>query len=111
MEHFVSPQTAKQMCKIDINPESFHRKFDGIMKQIPLHLKKSWSDKKKLKKIHRLLGEGKFAEYLTEEDVDESDFDSDEDEDEDEYKEYLSSEDSSTEDDKKEQTSNKIIKK
>ena len=55
-------------------------------------------------KIHRLLGEGKFAEYLTEEDVDESDFDSDEDEDED--REYFSSEDSSTEDEKKQDLPN-----
>ena len=34
LEHPISAQTAKQMTKVDLNHTSFHRKFDGVLKEI-----------------------------------------------------------------------------
>ena len=51
MEHLVSGTTAKEMTKIDLNHTSFHRKFDGVLKNVNFKFKKGDNDEKKMFKI------------------------------------------------------------
>ena len=37
----VSEQTAREMCKVDLNHTTFHRKFDGKLEMIHLELEKT----------------------------------------------------------------------
>jgi hypothetical protein len=69
MKYFVSEKTAHEMTKIDMNHHSFHRKFDGKMKKINLGFKSKYSDEKKMVKAFGILGYGKIADYLDDEDV------------------------------------------
>lgn len=71
-EHLVSERTAKEMTDLDLNYYSFHRKFDGKMKMIDLHLKPDWKTSKKIRKVNDILGYGGIDEYVSDEDVDES---------------------------------------
>ena len=64
----VSEQTAREMCKIDVNHTTFHRKFDGKLEMIYLNLKKRDSNLKMLKKInHKLINQG-IEKFIDEED-------------------------------------------
>ena len=68
MDTLVSEQTAKEMCKVDLNSVSYHRKFDGKLKMINFNLKKKDSNHKMLKKANHHLKEGKIANFIDEED-------------------------------------------
>ena len=52
LEHFVSASTAKEMTKLELNSYSFHRKFDGVLREIDLGFKKK--DKNEKKQNHRI---------------------------------------------------------
>ena len=55
LENPVSEQTAREMCKVDLNHTTFHRKFDGKLEMIYLNLKKRDSNLKMLKKLNKKL--------------------------------------------------------
>jgi hypothetical protein len=75
LEHLVSSQTAKQMTKIELNSYSYHRKFDGDMKQVKIRLKEKDKNDRKMLKIFDKLGYGQIEDYLDleTEDIDEED--------------------------------------
>lgn len=69
----VSETTAKEMTKVDLNSYSFHRKFDGVLKKIDFNLRDTDSNKKKMKKIFKVLGYGQIEEFVDKEDIDPED--------------------------------------
>ena len=78
------------MTKVDLNHTSFHRKFDGVLKNIDFKFKKKDGNEDKMWKIFDVLGYGQIENFIDDEDLDEEDLatdngeDSDEEEDEDE---------------------------
>ena len=64
----VSENTAKEMCKVDLNHTTFHRKFDGKLKMINLNLKKRDSNLKMLKKLNKQLMNQSIENYIDNED-------------------------------------------
>jgi hypothetical protein len=72
-EYLVSEKTAKEMTKVDINSQSFHKKFDGKLEKIDLMLKDKEKNKKKMKKVNRVLGFGQIEDYVDKEDLDPED--------------------------------------
>jgi hypothetical protein len=73
LEQTVSAQTAKEMTKVDLNHNSFHRKFDGKLKKIDFDFKKKDGNETKICKVFDLLGFGQIDEYISDEDIDEED--------------------------------------
>jgi len=75
LEHFVSAQTAKEMTNLDLNSESFHRKFDGKLEKISFDFSKKdlKHNDRKIIKVYEMLGCGQIENYITDEDID-SDF-------------------------------------
>lgn len=69
LDYLVSETTAKEMTKVDIN-SYFHRKFNGRLKKVSLGLKDNESDRKKIRKITKILGDGGISEFLEDEDLD-----------------------------------------
>ena len=84
----VSEETAKEMVLIDINPTSYHRKFDGKLKCIDFKLKKKDSNEDMLDKIHNILSYGRIDNFIDKEDKN-GRVDSDDDEDSDEENDLL----------------------
>ena len=90
LDHLISATTAKELTKVDLNHTSFHRKFDGILKNIDFKFKKKDGNEDKMWKIFDVLGYGQIENFIDDEDLDEEDLatdngeDSDEEEDEDE---------------------------
>jgi hypothetical protein len=82
--YLVSEATAKEMTKVDLNSQSFHRKFDGKMSRIELNLKDIKQERKKnrdnvnmdnIEKAMDKLSNGAIDQFLTDEDIDEEDLD------------------------------------
>lgn len=73
LDHFVSSTTAKEMTKIELNHYSFHRKFDGKLKNIELNLRKKEKNEKKMVKVFDILGYGQIEDFIDEEDIDSED--------------------------------------
>lgn len=71
--YLVSEQTAKEMTKIDLNHHSFHRKFDGKLQTVNLGFVDGDSNKKKMKKTFKLLGDGGIDNFIDKEDLDPED--------------------------------------
>jgi hypothetical protein len=69
IENFVSEKTAKEMTKLELNYFSYHRKFDGVMKNIDFNFKKSLKNEKKIYKIFKYIGLGQIEDFITEEDT------------------------------------------
>lgn len=69
----VSAQTAKEMTKVDLNHNSFHRKFDGTLKKIDFDFKKKDGNETKICKVFDVLGFGQIDEYISDEDIDDED--------------------------------------
>lgn len=69
LDYLVSEQTAKEMTKVDIN-SYFHRKYNGKLKKVSLGFRDHESDRKKIRKLHEILGNGGITEYLSDEDLD-----------------------------------------
>ena len=69
IENTVSASTARQMIKVDLGNYYFHQKFDGEMSQVDLGIKKNESSRKKIKKVHRILGENRIRDFLSMEDL------------------------------------------
>lgn len=96
LEPYVSAQTAKEMTKVDLNPTSFHRKFDGKLQRIDFDFKKKDGNETKICKVFDVLGYGQIEDYISDEDIDEEDLETDStdnesvSDDEDTEEEYLS---------------------
>lgn len=77
LEHKVSALTAKEMTKVELNCQSFHRKFDGKLKEINFAFKKKDSNDKKISRVFDILGYGQIDEHFEnndpDEDIDEED--------------------------------------
>ena len=73
LEHLVSAKTAKELTKVELNSQFFHRKFDGKLKHINLKLKSKDNNDKKICKVFDKLGYGQIEEYVSDEDIDEED--------------------------------------
>ena len=69
----VCERTAKEMTKVDLNYYSFHRKFDGKLKNIDLGFKDHHSNEKKMSKAFNVLGYGKIEDFIDQEDIDPED--------------------------------------
>ena len=72
LEHLVSEQTAKEMCLLDLNSISYHRKFDGVLKKIDFAFKKKDNDEKRMIRICKIIGDGKIDDFIDLEDIHES---------------------------------------
>jgi len=70
LENYVSAQTAKEMTTLDLNATSFHRKFDGVLKKIDFDFNRKDKNKKKIRKVNKLLAYGRIDEFIDNEDVD-----------------------------------------
>ena len=68
LENPVSEQTAKEMCKVDLNHTGFHRKFDGKLEIINFNLKKRDSNMKMLKKLNKKLMNQGIENFIDNED-------------------------------------------
>jgi hypothetical protein len=73
IQYLVSERTAKEMTKVDLNSEGFHRKFDGTLRKVDLKFKKKYSDEKKMLKAFDILGHGQIEDYIGDEDIDPED--------------------------------------
>ena len=73
LEHPVSAQTAKEMTKIDLNHTSFHRKFDGKLQPINFKFRDGEKNKRKMRRVNKLLGMGGIERFIDKEDIDEED--------------------------------------
>jgi hypothetical protein len=73
LEHFVSASTAKEMTKLELNSYSFHRKFDGVLREIDLGFKKKDKNEKKICRAFDQLGYGQIEDYIDDEDIDSED--------------------------------------
>ena len=77
LERNVSALTAKEMSKLELNHCGFHRKFDGILKNIDFDFKKKDGNDTKICKVFDVLGMGQIEDYINDEDIDEEDMLSD----------------------------------
>lgn len=75
LEHFVDAKTAKQMTKIEVNSYSFHRKFDGKLKEINFNFRKKdlKNNERMIEKVFDQLGYGQIEDYIDDEDIDPED--------------------------------------
>ena len=64
LEHLVSESTAKEMCSAELNSVTFHRKFDGKLRNIHLNLRKKDSNEDMIEKINEVLGLQQIEEYI-----------------------------------------------
>ena len=78
LDHFVSASTAKEMTKLELNAYSFHRKFDGKLREIDLGFKRKDKNEKKICKAFDQLGYGQIEDYIDDEDIDDEDLTDDE---------------------------------
>ena len=78
LDRLVSAQTAKEMSKVDLNSQSFHRKFDGVLKKIDFKFKKKNGNTTKMGKVCDLIGNGGIEDFIDDEDIDEEDLVTDE---------------------------------
>ena len=70
LEHLVSESAAKEMCAAELNSVTFHRKFDGKLKNIHLNLRKKDTNEDMIEKINDVLGLQKIEEFIDQEDED-----------------------------------------
>ena len=64
LKHLVSESTAKEMCSAELNSVTFHRKFDGKLRNIHLNLRKKDSNEDMIEKINEVLGLQQIEEYI-----------------------------------------------
>lgn len=69
-DHLVSEQTAKEICLLELNSESYHRKFNGKMEVINFGFKSKDNDDKKMHRVCKLLRNGGIEDYVDGEEVD-----------------------------------------
>lgn len=72
IENLVSEECAKQLCMLELNSVTYHRKFDGVLENIDFRFKKKDDDETMMFKIFDKIGEGDIDLFLTLEDIPES---------------------------------------
>jgi hypothetical protein len=87
LDHLVSEQTAREMCKLDINPFMYHRKFNGSLKKIHLKLHNYYENEDKIERVNKLIGYGGIDKFVDGEEIlhSDSEYCSDSNSDEDSY--------------------------
>lgn len=70
LDHPVSEQTAREICRLDINHYNPHRKFDGHLKEVVVNMKTSHSNDKKIRRFFDVLGYGGIDKFIDQEDID-----------------------------------------
>jgi hypothetical protein len=70
LEHRVSAQTAKEMTKVELNSQQWHRKFDGKLSKVKIKFSDKDDDEDKVLKIFNKLGYGQIENYIDDEDID-----------------------------------------
>ena len=80
-KHTVSEQTAREMCKVDLNSVSFHRKFDGKLEKIDFEFEEYDENDDLLEKINHKIGMGDIDQYIDDEDLCDSDYEYSDDDD------------------------------
>ena len=73
LQYLVSENTAKEMTKIDMNPTSHHRKFDGVLQRITFPFKEKDKTVKKMTRVFDMLSYGQIEDYIDDEDIDDED--------------------------------------
>lgn len=103
LEHFVSAQTAKEMTKLELNAQAFHRKFDGKLKKIDFNFKKKdlKNNERMMEKVFDILGYGQIEEFIDDEDLDPEDLTDNSDSESDSDDTEQESEESSSDDENK----------
>ena len=66
--HLVSEETAREMCMVDLNTITPHRKFDGKLQMINLNFKKRDSNEDMIEKLFDKLGLHHIDDFIDEED-------------------------------------------
>jgi hypothetical protein len=114
LDNYVSATTAKEMTLVDLNSQSFHRKFDGVLKMIDFKFKKKMSNTTKMSIVNDKLGMGGIEKFIDDEDVNpedlvtDSEYSDDSDSEEDESSDDEKSEnDDESDDDEPEEVKNK----
>ena len=69
IENLVSATTAREMTKVELNSATFHRKFDGKLKNVNIKLKPGDSNKRMIRKINKVLGDGNIDRFIDDEDT------------------------------------------
>ena len=64
LKYLVSETTANDMCMVELNHTTYHRKFDGILQKIDFKLKSKYSNEKKISKVFSLLGYGRIENFI-----------------------------------------------
>jgi hypothetical protein len=95
-KHTVSEQTAREMCKVDLNSVSFHRKFDGKLTKIDFEFSEYDENDDLLEKINDKIGMGDIDQYIDDEDLCDSDYEYDDDNDDDDKKDESDESDDGT---------------
>ena len=70
LEHPVSEETARDMIRVELNSVTFHRKFNGKMKQVFLGMRKKDSNDRRLKKLNDILGNQQIENFCEDEEID-----------------------------------------
>jgi hypothetical protein len=73
LEHLISELTAKELTKLELNHQCFHRKFDGILDNVDMCLRTKDKNEKKMVKVFDILGYGQIEDYIDREDIDDED--------------------------------------
>lgn len=72
IENLVSEQTAFDMCMLELNSVTYHRKFDGVLKEISFDFVETDDDVDKMTKISDVLENGNIEEFIDQEYIPES---------------------------------------
>ena len=72
IENLISEECAKQLCMLEVNSVTYHRKFDGVLENIDFRFKKKDDDETMMFKIFDKIGEGDIDLFVTIEDIPES---------------------------------------
>jgi len=71
IDNLVCEITAKQMCRVALNSESYHRKFNGELNLINFDFTDKDDDDSRSTKLHNKLAFGSIEDFIDDEDIDE----------------------------------------
>jgi hypothetical protein len=63
-KNLVSEQTAREMCKICINSEYYHRMYNGKLKKINLNLTHDEDEEEQIEKVNDVLGNQGISDFV-----------------------------------------------
>lgn len=69
LDHLVCENTANEMCKIDVNPFMYHRKFNGELKKIHFNLQNYSDNEDKIERVNDFIGYGDIDKYIEGEEI------------------------------------------